>query len=153
MGASAGANGVGASASATGVGVGASAGANGVGASAGVGSSATGVGVGVGAAANSTASPAATGAGVAAASVAASPTLGVSVADVQGRLNGREGYLWRALLKKRCPAIVLHAAQYDPDLVDLCRFVVTRSAQRRAKEAHVASAAAMPVRGKFAPDN
>jgi hypothetical protein len=156
VGASAGANGVGASASAGGVGVGASASANGVGASAGVGSSAAGVGVGVGAAASSagvgvsaTSAASPSSAGVAAGSVAESPALGISAVEVQGRLNGREGYLWRALLKKRCPAIIVHAAQYDPDLVDLCRFVATRAIQRNAKGARVASSTVAIARRNF----
>jgi hypothetical protein len=110
------ANGVGASASAT----------TGVGVSASVGVSAPGVGV------------SAPGVGVSADSAGVSPAapLGITAVDIQGRLTGNEGKAWRALLKRRCPAITARPNQYSADLVDLCRFVAM-SALRRAHQSHI----------------
>jgi hypothetical protein len=161
VGATTGNSGVGASAGATAAGasagVGVGAGTNGVGASAGAStssgvgataavgvSSATGVGVtagdtGTGVSATNAATAPTAGVGGANSSVSFSSPLGLSVADIQGRLGGPEGRLWRALLKRRCPDILAHFDQYDAELVDLCRFIAIRAAKRPSSEAHIAS--------------
>jgi hypothetical protein len=146
VGASAGSNGVGASAGASaggasasvgvgpsGVGVGASA-STGVGATASVGVSAPASGVSAAGTGDAASSPSNAGAvGVSAAPVTALTTLGMPVNVVAGRLGGPEGHLWRALLKRRCPAILAHSASYDSDLIGLCKFVAIETAHRQSR--------------------
>jgi hypothetical protein len=52
-----------------------------------------------------------------------SSTFGLSVAAIEGRLNGPNGRRWRLVLKQRCPAVMAHPRHYDSDLVGLCRLV------------------------------
>ena len=136
VGATAGDGGVGATA-----GVGASAG-NGVGASVGVGANASSNGVEANATVGATAGVDAAADGNAVSpsasigtSAAASP-LGFSTAEIAAGLHSREGRLWRALLKRRCPDIVSRPGRYDADLVQLCRIVAQGRQKASCRVAH-----------------